>query len=416
LAGSVIPLDEARGFVLSTLRPLPAIELSLEDALGCVVSEEIVAKESVPGFANSSMDGYALRSLDTQAAPVRLEVVGSVMAGDVSPVRVEEGQAVRIMTGAPVPDGADSVCMVEETTVESDGLAVMISRPITLGEFIRRPGSDVAAGQVLVEAGDELGPAHLGVLAGQGVGSLSVHPRPRVGVLSTGNELAATLDELSAGKIHDANRPVLLALLRQSGFDPVDLGIARDDVAAITEKFERGVRDCDAVLSTGGVSVGDVDFVKAVISDLCSGRARSMQVAIKPGKPFTFGTTGAKGTPLFGLAGNPVSTIVGFELFVRPALRALAGHRASLHPTITMVLDCALPRSRDGKLHLVHVASAFQHDGRIHVERAVAMGSHLLSAAAGANAIAMVPDGDGLEAGATVQGLLLGPALLEERS
>jgi molybdenum cofactor synthesis domain-containing protein len=412
----VIPLDEAQGFVLSTLRPLPVVELSLEDALGCVVGEKIVAKMPVPGFANSSMDGYALRSLDSQAAPVRLDVVGSVMAGDVSSVRVQEGQAVRIMTGAPVPDGADCVCMVEETTVEPDGLGVLIARAVAVEEFIRRPGSDVEAGQFLVGAGDELGPAHLGVLASQGIGSLLAHPRPRVGVLSTGNELAGTLDTLAKGKIHDANRPALLALLRQCGFDPVDLGIAADDVAAITDKFEHGVRDCDAVISTGGVSVGDVDFVKAVIGDLCAGRARSMQVAIKPGKPFTFGTTGPQGTPLFGLAGNPVSTLVGFELFVRPALRALAGKRTALRPTLTMVLDCAMPRARDGKLHLVHVVGRYRSDGRVHIERTVAMGSHLLSAVAGANAIAMVPDGDGLDAGESVRGLIISPTLLEELS
>jgi molybdenum cofactor synthesis domain-containing protein len=408
----MIPLDEAQRFVLSTLVPLPVVELALGEALGCVVGEEIVAREPVPGFANSSMDGYALRSIDVAVAPVRLDVVGSVMAGDVSALRVGPGQAVRIMTGAPVPEGADCVCMIEEATVGPGGLAVVISRSIATGEFIRGPGSDVAVAQVLVTAGEELGPAHLGVLASQGIGSISVRPRPRVGVLSTGNELAATLDELGDAKIHDANRPALLALLRQSGFVPVDLGIADDDVSAITRRFEQGLLDCDAVISTGGVSVGDVDYVKTVIGVLCGARARSMQVAIKPGKPFTFGTTGATGAPLFGLAGNPVSTLVGFELFVRPALRTLSGHRTARRPTTTMVLDCPMPRTRDGKLHLVHVACGFHQDGRIHVERTMALGSHLLNAVTGANAIAMVPDGDGLDVGETVQGLILGPELL----
>jgi molybdopterin molybdotransferase len=247
------------------------------------------------------------------------------------------------------------------------------------------------------------------VLAGQGITSLLVHPRPRVGVLSTGNELAGPLDRLPAGKIRDVNRPMLLALLRESGFEPVDLGIAVDDAPSITERFEQGVQRCDVVISTGGVSVGDVDYVKAVIAHLGGARARSMQVAIKPGKSFTFGTCGPRATPLFGLAGNPVSTLVGFELFVRPALRLLAGYGQTQRPEITMVLDCPITRTRDGKLHLVHVSARFHDDGRVHVGRTMRQGSHLLSAVTGANAIAVVRDGDGLGVGQTVPGMFLGP-------
>jgi molybdenum cofactor synthesis domain-containing protein len=410
----VIPLDEAQWFVQSTLSFLPVVDLSLDEALGCVAGEEVLAREPVPGFANSSMDGYAVRSIDTRTAPARLQVVDSIMAGDVSSVHVGSRQAARIMTGAPVPAGADCVCMIEETTVESGGRVVVIDRSIPAGEFVRSPGADVAVGQVLIAAGDELGPVHLGVLAGQGITSLLVHPRPRVGVLSTGNELVGPLYRLGEGKIRDVNRPMLLALLRQSGFEPVDLGIAVDDVTSITERFEQGVQRCDAVISTGGVSVGDVDYVKAVLADLCGAKARSMQVAIKPGKPFTFGTTGPRGTPLFGLAGNPVSTLVGFELFVRPALRLLAGHEATRRPEITMALDCPITRTRDGKLHLVHVKARFGHDGRVHVERTMRQGSHLLSAVTGANAIAMVPDGDGLDIGQTVKGMFLGPDVVTD--
>jgi molybdenum cofactor synthesis domain-containing protein len=225
-----------------------------------------------------------------------------------------------------------------------------------------------------------------------------------VGVLSTGNELSDDLD-LQPAQIRDANRPSLLASLEQSGFIPVDLGIARDTPEDIAEALQRGRSTCDAVVSTGGVSVGDADFVKTVLSNIVDGNARSMQVAIRPGKPFAFGV--ASGTPFFGLAGNPVSTLVGFELFVRPALRVLSGRRDVERPMALMVLDCALPRRRDGKLNLVHVTTRLADDGRFHVTGVARLGSHLLNAVAGANAIAMVPDGDGLDEGQEVMAMVL---------
>ena len=186
------------------------------------------------------------------------------------------------------------------------------------------------------------------MLAGQGVTSLLVHPRPRVGVLSTGNELTRSGGALEYGAIRDVNRPMLIAALRRSGFISVDLGIVPDDRASLEEAFRRGAIECDAVISTGGVSVGDVDLVKTVITGLCGTRSRWMQVAVKPGKPLTFGTTNANGTPLFGLPGNPVSTLVNFELYVRPSLRILGGHEKVSRPTFAAKLDCPLPRHCDG--------------------------------------------------------------------
>ncbi len=381
--------------------------MSLDGALGLVVVEGLAATQPVPGFSNSAMDGYALRAADTSSRPARLRVIGSVMAGDASTLRVNAGDAVRIMTGAAIPEGADGVCKIEEVTVAPDGQSVVINRVIQRDEHIRHPGEDVNIGQVLVTPGTVLGPTELGVLASQGFTSVLVHPRPRVGVLSTGNELVAAADPLQEGKIHDVNRPMLLALLRESGFTPVDLGIVRDDATAITERFRRAVIECDAVISTGGVSVGDVDHVKTVIGELCGGRARWMQVAIKPGKPFAFGVAQPRGTPIFGLAGNPVSTRVGFEVFVRPALGLLAGRPSPERPVVNMTLDRALSRRRDGKLHLVHAIARFHEDGRMHVESVARQGSHLLSAIAGSNVIAMVPDGDGLDAGEVVRAMVL---------
>lgn len=403
----MISLEEAQAFVRSTLGPLAPVELPVAQAVGYVASEPILAREPSPSFANSSMDGYALRAEDSASGPVRLRVVGSILAGDAPTVRVGSGESARIMTGAPIPEGADCVCMVEETEVDDGGRSVRIGRTISAGQFIRRPGDDVMPGQVLVEAGQRLGPAHVGVLAGQGIVSVRVHRRPRAGVLSTGDELVSGPGQLSVGKIRNMNGPMLLALLEDSGFEAVDLGVVRDDVVAVREGFQLGIDSCDAVISTGGVSVGDVDFVKTVIADLCGSRARSMQVAMRPGKPFTFATTSDRGVALFGLAGNPVSTLVGFEMFVRPALRLLAGHRALDRATVVMVLDEAVPRTPDGKLHLVHAVSRWGRDGRLHVTKVLREGSHLLNAVTDADVLLMVPDGEGLAIGDDVLGVVL---------
>ena len=403
----MISFDEARRFVLEDLLPLAPREIQLADALGCVAATVITAREPSPRFENSSMDGFALRAVDTLGGARRLRVTSSIFAGDAPSVRVGAGEAARIMTGAPLPEGADSVCLREATVLEPDGSTVVIEREVSLGESVRHVGDDVTVGQVMVSPGDELGPALLGVLASQGYSSVVVHPRPRVGVLSTGNELSDSPDALSYGAIRDANRPSLLASLRASGFEAVDLGIVADTADVITDAFERGTATCDAIVSTGGVSVGDADFVKSVLLQLCGERARSMQVAMKPGKPFAFGVTTANGVPIFGLAGNPVSTLVGFEAFVRPALRRLGGHRVLDRLTIDMVLDCPLPREPDGRLHLAHVVARVHDDGAVHVESVARQASHLLHAVARANALVFVPDGEGAEVGERVRGMVL---------
>ena len=316
------------------------------------------------------------------------------------------------MTGAPLPEGADAVCQIEDVTVSADGARVEVPALVSTGANVRRPGDDTAVGQLLVDEGDELGPARLGVLAGQGLRSVRAHRRPRVGVLSTGDELSDSPDTLQRGRIRDANRPALLASLLEAGVEAVDLGRSRDDEVEIARRLRDAVSTCDAVITTGGVSVGDVDFVKSVLSRICGERARWMQVAVRPGKPFAFGRVGEGGPAIFGLPGNPVSTLVSFELFVRPALRRLAGHRSLQRPTITAVLDVALPRESDGKVHMVHVSAEVADDGRVHVTSASRQGSHLLSAVAGANALAVVGDGEGLAAGDEVAVMVLDPDAL----
>jgi molybdopterin molybdotransferase len=404
---SVISHLEAREFVLERLRPLAPKDVALNDALGLVTGAIVRAREPSPRFANSAMDGFALRAEDAANGEVRLAIVDSIFAGDIGTTTVRSGEAARIMTGAPLPDGADSVCMREQATVDADGKTVLIQRTVQVGEFVRLVGDDITVGQELVGVNNVIGPALLAVLASQGLTSVVAHPRPRVGVLSTGNELSDSPDELGAGKIRDANRPSLLASLARSDFTPVDLGIAGDTPRQITEAFTRGLHTCDAIISTGGVSVGDADFVKTVLAAIVGEGARSMQVAIRPGKPFAFAVDSTSGTPFFGLAGNPVSTLVGFELFVRPALRLLAGYLDLDRPTTSMILDCPLPRRRDGKLNLVHVNAQFEGDGRLHVKSICRLGSHLLSAIADANAIALVPDGDGLVTGQGVEAMII---------
>ena len=401
----MIELDEAKRFVLERVTALEPEEWPIEKSSGCVVATHVVAREAVPGFVNSSMDGYTLRASDTATGSARLRITDSIHAGDVSSLQLEAGHAMRIMTGAPLPVGADCVCMIEEAIVDDD--FVTIPRALRPGDFVRQVGEDTAVGQTLFSPGDELNASGVGVLAGQGFHSVLVHRRPRVGVLSTGNELAQGEEPLGPGQIRDLNRPLLLALLGESGCLPIDLGTARDTREAITDSLRQAVDTCDAVISTGGVSVGDVDFVKFVIADLGGGDARWMQVAIKPGKPFAFGVVGPRQTPIFGLPGNPVSTRVSFEMFVRPALRTLAGHRVIERLALDAVLDVPLERPSDGKVHLVHVKVTWGEDGNLRVTDSMRRGSHLLNAIVDANAIAVVARGAVCAAGDRVRVVIL---------
>ena len=389
--------------ILAACPVLPEAWRPLGDALGCVTAGPVVAAHDVPSFANSAMDGYAVRAADTAGAPVSLDVVGTAAAGSGPGVAVGPGQAVRIMTGALVPAGADAVVMVERTSAGGGEGRVVIEVAASPGDHIRHPGEDLRAGQVMFEAGTELGPGHLGVLASVGAESVHVVPPARVGVLSTGDELVAGGGELRPGQIRDSNRPMLLALAARAGCLPVDLGTAPDDEAAITAAIERGVADCDAILTSGGVSVGDFDYVKTVLDRM--GDMHWWQVAVRPAKPLAFGTVA--GTPVFGLPGNPVSSLVSFELFARPALRQMMGHADLSRPHVPAVADEAFHRRPDGKLHLVRVVATPDAEGRWHVRSSGGQGSHLLRAMALANALALLPDGEGVAAGATVQVMLL---------
>jgi molybdenum cofactor synthesis domain-containing protein len=396
----VIPLADAQAAILDAVGTLAPVPYKRDDALGIVLAHDIVAAEPVPPFANTGMDGYAVRAADT---PGTLRVVGELPAGRAPTTPVGPGEAIRIMTGAPMPDGADAVVMVERTRLDGDNVVVEVAQP---REHVRPAGGDVDAGDVVFERGTLLTPAHLGVLASLDVHEVMCHPRPRVGVISTGDVLVAG-GPLAPGLIRDSNRPMLLALLDDLGLEPVDGGIVGDDEAAITAAVEHIADTCDALLTSGAVSVGDYDFVKLVLERVAQQRGGTSlwaQVAIKPAKPLAFAMLGA--VPAFGLPGNPVSSRVSFELFARPALRKLAGRADVAADAVRAVAASAMPRRSDGKLHLDRVRVRVD-DGRYVCERAGAQASNVLSGMAGANALALLPDGDGVQAGDEVRVLLL---------
>ena len=407
--------DEAREWVVSNCAPHPVVDLPLADALGCVLAEPVVSTEAVPPFANTAMDGYAVQAADTTAAnasgPVELQVIGTIPAGAEPNVTVRPGTAVRIMTGAAMPDGADAVVPVENIERTSpEATSVRILRAATVGDCIRPAGEDVGSGQPLFEPGTELTPGHLGVLASIGAVTVRARRRLRVGVLSTGDELIAAPTPLRIGQIRDSNRHTLLGLVRRLGMDAVDLGLARDNADEIEAKVLDAVATCDALVTSGGVSMGDFDFVKAVLDRLSQAQGtpmRWMQIAIKPAKPLAFGVI--RGVPVFGLPGNPVSCMVSFELFARPGLRRMLGHLPAHqeHRPILGVADEDLRRTPDGKTHFARVRTDFGADGRLHVRSSGGQSSNLLRAMADANALAVLPDGPTISAGASVHVLLL---------
>jgi molybdopterin molybdotransferase len=405
----LIELHEARAWVLDRVPVLPPERVARDSALGAVTAEAVTAGEAVPPFANSAMDGYAVRAADTTGAPVELKVVGMIPAGVAPELVVGAGEAARIMTGAPMPDGADAVVLVERTSTQGEVVTIEIT--VEAGTSVRPIGDDIQPGDVVVAAGTVLTPGHLGVLASVGVDEVVVHRRPRVGVLSTGDELVAS-GPLGRGQIRDSNRPTLVALLASSGFEAVDLGVVADDEASVTTAIEAAVASCDAVVTSGGVSMGDLDYVKVVLDRI--GDMRWMQIAIKPAKPFAFGTVRRSGAepevavPVFGLPGNPVSSMVSYELFARPALRRMAGHVTLDRPHVRAAVPEGIRRPADGKIHFVRVVAEQAADRSWVVRSAGGQGSHQLAAMAAANALAVVPDGTGVPPGGDVDVMLLG--------
>ena len=326
-ATSTLSVDEALERILGRIAPLEAAAVALGDALGSVLAEDATADRDIPPFRNSAMDGYAVRGADVQRDGVRLTVVGSVAAGQMPEHAVGSGEALRIMTGAPMPEGADTVVRVEDTDNGSE--VVTIARATPRGLSVRQAGEDLRGGEIVVPRGTLLRAAELGVLASIGRAQIRVVRRPNVAVLSTGDELVEIAETPGPGQIRDANRYSISAAVRAIGCAPFELGIARDEASDLRHALGNAAFG-DLVITSGGVSVGDHDHVKPVVDAM--GSMDFWSIAIRPGRPLAFGELRTKrGTvPIFGLPGNPVSALLTFELFVRPALLKMSG-RAKLH-------------------------------------------------------------------------------------
>jgi molybdopterin molybdotransferase len=394
----VKPLMEAQRTVLAGMEVFPSTVKPLADCLGLVLAEDVLAPHPVPPFANSAMDGYAVRAEDVSSTPVTLRVLEDVPAGSVAGSAVESGTAIKIMTGAPIPAGADAIVIVEDTrTDQSDEVVVLASAEI--GDHIRGAGGDIEVGSTVLQMGTRLSPMHLGLLASVGMAGPTVTKRPTVAVFSTGDELVpADAAGLRPGAIHDSNRPMLIGAVAELGADILDLGIVPDDARLLRSVLGEAATNADAVVTSGGVSMGEYDLVKKVLSDL--GRVEFWQVAMQPAKPFAFGFIGD--TPLFGLPGNPVSGMVAFEQFVRPALLRRMGASRLFRRRSSAVLTTAVSTHPE-KTVFVRVRTAMEAQAMTATPSG-GQGSNILSALAAADAFAVVPVGVGdLAAGATVE-------------
>lgn len=400
----MITVEEALDQILSHIQPLGFEKVSLLEALGRVIAEDIYADRDIPPLDNSGMDGYAVRSEDLQNAssdhPVRLEVIEDLPAGFLSKKKVQKGQAIRIMTGAPIPKGADTVVPVEDT--EQDDRFVLIHTILPRDENIRKAGEDVKKGERVISKGDLIRPSEVGMLASVRRSFVSVFQRPLVAILCTGEELVDVDGNMDEVKIVSSNSYTLAAQVKDCGAIPIQLGIARDRKQEIEDRLRHGIR-ADVLIASAGVSVGDYDFVKDALKDLGM-EMIFWKVAMKPGKPLAFGKI--EGKPVFGLPGNPVSSMVSFEQFVRPSLLKMMGHRQLFRPVIEAVLKEDIQK-KPGRRHFIRASVSFERD-HYAVRVTGAQGSGILRSMVKANGFIVIPeDCERVRAGESVKVQLL---------
>ncbi|MGH7388860.1 MAG: molybdopterin molybdotransferase MoeA [Candidatus Rokuibacteriota bacterium] len=394
-------VEEALEQILSRVRPLTGERVDVRATLGRVLAEPIVSGREIPPWANSSMDGYAVRAADTAHAPVALAVVTRVSAGDTPGRRLGAGEAARIFTGAPLPAGADTVIPQED--VEATGATVRVTRPVATGAYVRPRGEDVRAGDPVLEPGQVIGPAEIGLLATLGRSPVLVHRRPRVAVLSTGSELVDLGGEPGPWQIPNTNTYSLMAQVTDAGGEPTNVGVAADRLEIIEERL-RWATSADVLISSAGVSVGEADLVREALVRT-GAQLHLWQVSMRPGKPITFGTLGPR--LVFGLPGNPVSAMVTFELFVRPALLAMGGHRRLHRPRLrARALDpIANPGRRRGYLRVTLARDGDEYGARLTGEQ----GSAILRSMVLADGLAVVPGDTVVQKGETVDVMMLRP-------
>ncbi|MCZ3387600.1 MAG: molybdopterin molybdotransferase MoeA [Actinomycetia bacterium] len=383
-------VDQHLADCLSAVDTLSPLELRLLDAHGCTLSEDVTATWDLPPFTNSSMDGYAVRSADlagaSESAPVVLPVVGDIPAGYSGALAVSPGQCARIMTGGPMPAGADAVVPVEWT--DGDIVQVSITKAPQPNSYVRFQGEDASQGELIVPSGTRLGPAQLALLAAVGRARVLVRPRPRVVVMSTGSELVEPGEPIAGGKIPDSNSFMLAAAANAAGATAYRIGFVPDEPKQLITTIEDQLIRADLVITTGGVSVGAFDVVKEALGRM--GTVAFDRVAMQPGMPQGFGTIGPDSTPIFTLPGNPVSAFVSFEMFVRPVLRRMQALEPLHRPTVRAVLQSAV-QSPDGKRQFLR-GDLDVEDGRYVVSTVGGPGSHLLAGLANANSLIVVPD------------------------
>lgn len=392
-----LTVAEALSLVLAGVPILDSEQVAIIDALGRVLAQSVISGDTLPPFANSSMDGFAVRAADVIGAtpedPVRLDVIADIAAGSVPTASVGRRETARIMTGAPMPDGADAVVPVEETTVpwrdQSAELPVEVGifRAVSPGDSVRYPGEDIHRGDEVLEAGRVLRPQEIGVMAAIGVSEVLVRRRPHVGVLSTGDELIDIDQPLAPGKIRNSNSYGLSAHIAAAGGEVVNLGIARDTESSVREKLQHGLdRAVDLFISSAGVSVGAYDVVKSVLET--SGSMNFWRVRMRPGKPLAFGKY--EGIPYIGLPGNPVSALVSFERFARPAILKMSGHTALERPRIIVrLMEEVHSDGRESYLRGTVTHGKAGYEATI----AGAQGSHLMTSLVRANALLIIPEG-----------------------
>ena len=405
----MISVEAALNQILEAIPPLGLEKVSLLDALGRVIGEDVAASRPIPPKDNSAMDGYALHTADIHGAcperPVILDVIEDIPAGAIPRKRVERGQAARIMTGAPVPEGADAVLRMEDT--EKDGRRVRIFAEAPAGQDIRLAGEDVQPGETVISRGDVIRPAQIGMLAALGRSFIPVYQKPLVAILATGDELVDVDETPSPWQIVSSNSYALAAQVLDCGAVPLNLGIAKDTREDLTAKLNAALR-ADLIISSGGVSVGDYDLVKDIMKEV-GNRMQFWQVAMRPGKPLAFGAM--KGVPLFGLPGNPVSSMVSFEQFVRPSILKMMGRRNLFRRIVRALLTETIEKKK-GVRHFVRARVAFE-DGHYRAVSTGEQGSGILKSMVQANGLIVLPENaTSVKAGETVAVQLLDSSLM----
>lgn len=400
----MISVEEALGLILENIREIGFEKVDIKEALGRVIAEDVYARRNIPPWDNSAMDGYAVRVDDVEGAskenPAVLKIIESLPAGYISENRLNPGEAIKIMTGAPMPNGADAVVMAEYT--EKDGGKVRIFKRPEKGDHIRRAGEDVKEGQLVIKKGQLIRPSEIGMLASMARSIVSVYQRPRVAILATGDELVDLDEEICGAKIINSNTYAVGAQIQECGALPILLGIARDRQDELEEKLRLGM-NADIIITSGGVSVGDYDHVKDVVKGL-GGDLRLWKVAIKPGKPLAFSVL--NGRPMFGLPGNPVASMVTFEIFVRPAILKMMGHKKIFRPIIDATIKSDL-KKKEQRRHFIRASVQSDVDGYA-VETTGDQGSHMMTSMTKANGLIIFHENEtDIKAGDKVKVMLL---------